>query len=561
MLMPSFPRSFLRRALLTAACTAAAMFPVAAQAQTGGVPADDLPVWQYTVRPGDTLIALAQRYLRDPARWPVVQRDNHIANPRHIPPGTVLRIPASLLRQQPSAARLVQAFGTVRWRAQPADPWQTATAGQTLAAGAQVQAADDGSAVIELANGTRLALQPGSTLGFDTLSLFAGGLMADTRLRLQQGQVDIQDNPQRLRNQNLRILTPSAQAVVRGTEFRLAAAADATREQTLDGAVALQAAGQQVRVGAGMGSLARAGQPPLPPVPLLPAPDVAALPDQFEQLPLRFVWPPQPGAVAWFGQVTAADHAAHVLRQKTVQTPVFSVADLPNGRYTLRLRAIDANGLQGFDATRSFTVFARPFFPLLTTPAAAAVVRVPRPELSWSAVLGVTATRLQLSATADFTEPLYDVTVHGAQWRPPADLPAGSVFWRAASLDAHTQQGPWSPPQQFRYLPGPGPADLSKAAIRFDAEHLWIDLPAPPAGQHYALTLSAHPDLRPALAQADGTGGPLALARPAAGKCYLGARLVDDSDGTAGPPVVQAIDVPPRYPYLWLLLIPLLPAL
>ncbi|MGE0071596.1 MAG: LysM peptidoglycan-binding domain-containing protein, partial [Thiomonas sp.] len=127
MLMPSFPRSFLRRALLTAACAAAAMFPVAAQAQTGGVPADDLPVWQYTVRPGDTLIALAQRYLRDPARWPVVQRDNHIANPRHIQPGTVLRIPASLLRQQPSAARLVQAFGTVRWRAQPADPWQTAT--------------------------------------------------------------------------------------------------------------------------------------------------------------------------------------------------------------------------------------------------------------------------------------------------------------------------------------------------------------------------------------------------------------------------------------------------
>ena len=27
-------------------------------------------MWRYTVRPGDTLIGLGQRYLRDPAQWP-----------------------------------------------------------------------------------------------------------------------------------------------------------------------------------------------------------------------------------------------------------------------------------------------------------------------------------------------------------------------------------------------------------------------------------------------------------------------------------------------------------
>ncbi|WP_449370575.1 FecR domain-containing protein, partial [Thiomonas sp.] len=201
-----------------------ALAPTLALAQTPTAVAhrSDEPVWRYTVRPGDTLIGLGRRYLRDPAQWPQIQRDNRIGNPRRIPPGTVLSFPANLLRQQPSMARLVQAFGAVRWRAQASDPWQDARLGQMLAAGAQVQASDSGNAVIELANGTRLALQPGSMLTLDTLSLYADGLMADTRLRLQQGQIDIHDNPRHLPNQHLRILTPSAQAAVRGTQFRVA---------------------------------------------------------------------------------------------------------------------------------------------------------------------------------------------------------------------------------------------------------------------------------------------------------------------------------------------------
>lgn len=118
-----------------------------------------------------------------------------------------------------------------------------------------------------------------------------------------------------------------------------------------------------------------------------------------------------------------------------------------------------------------------------------------------------------------------------------------------------------SKPQAFRYVPGPGSADLFRAAIRYDADHLMIDLPPAPAGQHYALTLSDNANLQPALAQAQSPGGALTLPRPSSGRRYLGARLVDDSDGTEGPPVVQAIEVPARYPGLWLLLIPLLPAL
>ncbi|WP_055451337.1 FecR domain-containing protein [Thiomonas bhubaneswarensis] len=542
-----------RAQMPTPAATTSALFAASADAQE--------PVWRYTVRPGDNLIGLGRKYLRDPAQWPLIQRDNGIAHDRRIPPGTVLRIPANLLRQQPSSARLAQVFGKVLWRAQAQGVWQVAEAGQMLAAGSQVQAPEGSNAVIELANGTRLTLQPGSELALDTLSLYADGLMADTRLRLQQGQVEIRDNPRQLPNQNLRILTPSAQAVVRGTEFRVAADARITREETLGGAVALQAAGTQVRVDAGQGSLARQGQPPLPPVPLLAAPDVSGLPSLFEQLPLRFTLPAQTGAVAWFGQVSPEGDAAQILVQKTSKGDALNIADLPNGRYVLTVRAVDTNGLQGLDAKHAFTVFARPFFPMLTAPAADGTVRVARPALRWSQVVEVTRTHLQIAAGADFAKPLFDVVVEGDSWTPPADLPPSELRWRAASLDAEGRQGPWGLAQTFRYLPGPGPADLSKAAMRFDRDHLLLDLPPAPAGQHYALTLSDHASLQPALAQAQTSGGAISLPRPASGKRYLGAHLVDDSDGTQGPPVVQVIDVPPRYPYLWLLLIPLLPAL
>jgi len=551
----------LRALLLAASCLVLSPGLVRAQAAPQAADAIASPPWQYTVRPGDTLIALGQRYLRDPTQWPLVQRDNRIANPRSIPPGTVLLFPASLLREQPSSAHLLEAFGAVRWRARAKDDWQAATPGQALAAGAQVQVPEGGSAVIELANGTRLALQPGSMLSLDTLSLYADGLMADTRLRLQQGQLEIRDNPKRLPNQNLRILTPSAQAVVRGTQFRVSAVADATREETLAGTVDLQAQGAQVRVAAEMGSLARAGQAPLLPVRLLAAPDLSALPARFEQLPLNFPLPELAGAASWFAQVLAENDPAHVLLQKTASGKALNFADLPNGRYVLRLRAVDANGLQGLDATHTFTVFARPFFPLLTTPVAGATVRLARPTLRWSAVRDVARTQLQVARTADFSHPLFDVQTKDTQWTPTADLSAGEFFWRAASVDAQGRQGPWSKPQAFRYVPGPGSADLSRAAIRYDADHLMIDLPPAPAGQHYALTLSDNANLQPALAQAQSPGGALTLPRPSSGRRYLGARLVDDSDGTEGPPVVQAIEVPARYPGLWLLLIPLLPAL
>lgn len=50
-------------------------------------------VVHYTIQRGDTLIHLAQRHLLREGDWVRLQRDNAIADPRRLRPGSRLRVP------------------------------------------------------------------------------------------------------------------------------------------------------------------------------------------------------------------------------------------------------------------------------------------------------------------------------------------------------------------------------------------------------------------------------------------------------------------------------------
>lgn len=45
---------------------------------------DDTPVWRYTVKPGDNLITIAERYFLRADQWTKVQKDNRIEDPHRI---------------------------------------------------------------------------------------------------------------------------------------------------------------------------------------------------------------------------------------------------------------------------------------------------------------------------------------------------------------------------------------------------------------------------------------------------------------------------------------------
>lgn len=515
---------------------------------------DDAPEWRYTLRPGDTLIGVSARYLARAQDWPRVQRLNGIADPYRLLPGSTLRIPLAWLRHEPAPAQVVAVSGDARVTL-PGAAERPVAAGETLGAGAALAAGANSSVTLRLADGSLLVLQPGARLALDTLSVYAGGGMVDSRLRLQHGRVEVGANPARATGSRLQVITPSAVAAVRGTRFRVAADTDVTREETLEGAVGLVAAGREMRVGAGQGSLAAAGQPPQSPVALLPAPDLAALPRRIDALPLRFVLPAQAGAVAWQGQIAPDATFERILLEQTSDVPQLGFGDLPDGHYTLRVRAADALGLQGQDAVHAFEVDARPFPPLVVGPGAR--VRTPRPVLQWSPVVGADAYRVELARDAGFAEPLLATRTADSRQQPAADLAPGTYHWRVASVDADGP-GPFAPPQRFVYDPLPGAPDLAQAAPQFADGTLTLALPPPPPGLHYELVLSTDAERRQPVWQGTSADGQMRATGVERADHYLAARLVE-ADGTAGPWASRLIEAPPppRWPVL-LLLLPLL---
>ena len=91
---------------------------------------------EYRVQLGDTLFAL----LRDGADWQPVARTNNIADPKRLLPGSLIRIPAHLLREQPAVAEVVHAYGSVTVTRASTENEIALASGDNLAAGDVVTA-------------------------------------------------------------------------------------------------------------------------------------------------------------------------------------------------------------------------------------------------------------------------------------------------------------------------------------------------------------------------------------------------------------------------------------
>ena len=268
--------------------------------------------WRYSMRPGDNLIHFARQHLNNPDDWHILQKINKIKNPYRMQLGQTLRVPLHLVKLLIAPAEVVLSSGTAGIlktdkRIAPV------IAGQQLAAGTELATADKGQLNIQFADGTIVSMQPNSTLKLDTLSIYSGGAMVDTTLRLQQGKLETTANPKHVQGNKMQIITPTAVAAVRGTKFRVSASDKLMTQETLEGKVVLIAAGEEVAVDTGFGSLSEGGAPPLPPILLLPAPATALLPTLLQALPAAFTMPTQDGAVAWLGKVSAEEIGrAHV---------------------------------------------------------------------------------------------------------------------------------------------------------------------------------------------------------------------------------------------------------
>jgi hypothetical protein len=507
-----------------------------------------LVIVEYRVQAGDTLIAL----LRDGADWQSVQRSNNIADPKRLNPGALIRIPAHLLREQPAVAEVVHSYGSVTVTRASTENEIPLASGDNLAAGDTVRTGAQSSTTLRFIDGARVLVRPDSELKIERLAQSRAG--ASTTLRLQRGSADsvVPSAQGASAPSRYEMRTPHTNLGVRGTEFRTAADSGATRLEVLEGSVGARAgatARAESRVGAGFGAVGAAAGI-TPPRALPAAPQLAGLPERVERMPLRLSWQGTDGARVRAQVLTTDEPPRLVLDGVFDAAPARWSEDIPDGRYELRVRAIDGSGLEGRDTRAAFVLDARPEPPFIAAPTAGGRTIDDSVRLAWTRNAAAARVRVQVADAPDFAQPRVDRNdLDGTETR--VALPLGTHHWRVASILANGDQGPFSDAQSFTRIEPPAappPADPQKSG-----DDLLLRWPAGgPAGTRWQVQVARDAGFSQMVGDNTLTEPQWLLRNPPSGTYYMRVKTIDP-DGFAGPfGQTQQIEVPTS-PWWWLL--------
>ncbi|HTP72128.1 MAG TPA: FecR domain-containing protein [Burkholderiaceae bacterium] len=532
-----------------------AMWLAASCATASAPPADDA-VWTYQVARGDTLIAISHELLQPGIGWQRVQRLNHVADPYRLLPGTTLRLPVAWLRTEATVAEVVYQVGQVRAERAGAPLAEPLTVGTQLRPGDSVLTGAPPSALtLRLVDGTRVLIEPDSKVTIVQLLLRGRSGVVDTRLKLDQGGTDSRVVPAGAGPQRFRIDTPAMNLGVRGTQFRVRSAGDAgSHVEVLEGSVAAGAgSAAEQRVDAGFGAVARGGQAVQSPRRLLEPPALAASQPRIERFPLRLQWPPLDGATAYRAQVLMPDTVDQPVLDGRFEQAAATWTEVADGRYTLRVRGIDTDGLEGRDATAPVVVKARPEPPFANEPQADGTVYGERVLLRWARAPGAERVRLQLGPSSELEQPQLDRSdLKDTQLE--LELPPGDYHWRLAAIAPGDDQGPWSDTLAFSVKPKPSPSSpqLEPPAI---GERGLVFRWRASAGARYHYQVARDAAFADIVAQGPVLKPEAVIPDPKPGVYYLRVRTID-ANGFEGPyGDAQQVEVPQRFNWWWLLLL------
>lgn len=501
--------------------------------------------WEYEVKSGETLWAIATRYLKGVQYVLPLQKLNRIERPNSLPPGTRLRMPYDWTRAIAAKARVIAVHGDVRVEPVSGGP-KPATVGAELDAGDRVMTAGDSNALLEFADGSRMRLNAEGSVKLKSMRTLSSGA-GDAELQLERGRTESTVTPAPGRGTRFLIETPSGVTSVRGTDFRVASEPGAARTEVIGGRVAVDAAGQGVQVDAGFGTRVQAGAPPMPPVALLPPPDLSGVPARIDTLPVRIGVAAVNGASAYRVQLATADST--LLLDVLSDAPDVALPEIPNGRYALRVRAVDGMGLEGRQAERALDVVARPAPPAAIEPEPEALIERLPIAVRWAALDERLTYRVQVAEDAAFSRVLVDApALREPQLQLNDALRPGTYWWRIASVHPHQGEGAFGEARSFRLaLPAPqlAPAALTPQKLRL----AWSKVDG---ARGYEVQLAHDAGFSEVLALDAIAQTSLELPRPAPGRYFVRVRPVDEQ-GNVGPLEgvgELAVPLPPMPPAL-----------
>lgn len=325
------------------------------------------PSIPYTVKPKDKLIGVSAQLLNRPADWPEVARFNRMKNPNRISPGQTIQVPVRLMKSQPVSGKLVSVYGDVQLGGAKAEM------GSAVPEGARLQTGSNSSAVVELADGSRVSLLPNTLAEMVTSRGYAVRDAAASPsttwfsglIRLVQGALDTVATKSASRATPLQIQTPTSLVGVRGTQFRVAyddPATQSARTEVLEGAVKADnpAQGSSALIDQGKGAVLNPAVKNIKVVDLLKAPDLTAIPGDILKPLALWPMPTLDAAKSFRVQIAADESFDKIVRDQVVTAGSADFSSLPNGGWFARVRGIDADGIEGYDSVKPVQVLLPP---------------------------------------------------------------------------------------------------------------------------------------------------------------------------------------------------------
>lgn len=352
---------------LAAAWLGAAALVVAssAAAQEAVAPREgDVVAW-HTVKDGETLERITQRYLGTVRLWPENWRLNpDLKDPHRLTPGQRIRV----ITKRPGAARFAKVTVVERRVDEKPHPddWAPARVGDRLKERDGVRTLARSSTELAFDDGSKLAMTENSLVFLREVSAGTAGIGRQA-LEIVEGQADVEARPVAGRSPDIEVVVAGAKTRPRAADdpkalarARLPKSGEA-QVMVYGGASEVEAAGTKVDVPRGMGTSVPPGGAPRPPERLLPPPRPVAPDRSFagSYANPRFQWRAVDGAASYTLEICHDAACARLVGRVTGLTSSSALVGegLPQGELRWRVTAVAASGLDGFPSeTLAFAV-------------------------------------------------------------------------------------------------------------------------------------------------------------------------------------------------------------
>ncbi|MEO6920129.1 MAG: FecR domain-containing protein [Collimonas sp.] len=484
----------------------------------------------YRAQLGDTLSVIADQLTGNKSNWAQLAKLNRIGNDRTIPIGTAIIIPVSLLPDDPSTAQVAAMSGNID--ATGADGRAIdISIGTTLTEGTIINTGNNSFLTLSLPDQSHIALPSNSQVKLSKLRTARYTKSPRTEITLLKGRVESKVSPLEKNKGRFEVHSPLAVAGVRGTDFRVDLVDGRVLTEVLSGGVAVAKKDKPaaLTLHAGQGNITNTkgiGKA----VALLPQPEFTGRPQLQERPTLRFTVSPVGGASGYRAQVATDANLGNIVSEAESGTPDIKINGLEDGKYFVRITALDQSGLQGKPLIAAFTLKARPEPPFSIEPKNKS--RSENLVFIWAEVSNAQAYHLQVASDAGFNHVVIDEAALSAPQFTAGKLPLDAYYWRVATIVDKAgvrDQGPYGDPQAFSLLQAlqiPKIAD----AIDGDLSFRWTGEPE----QKFVVEIGRDAAFSNLLLTQDTATPEINVPRPASGTYYIRIKAIDP-DGYVSP--------------------------